>query len=198
MHSAASVKKFHCSNCESAFKTGPELERHERIHTGTKDEKCPICGKGFRTKGMVWAHKFVHKITKDFQCNMCDRAFKYHMTLQKHQKRDHYGQTAKDPNLVLLSTLRETCDLCGKDVLKLNMKTHLKYHDKLPEFECSKCLFASKEKESLQRHIRRVHSTIKCQICGKVFSTNRLLTNHKKRNICSSNPNPESLEVASA
>ena len=132
MHGAAALRKFTCSSCDSTFKTRPELERHERIHTGTKDEKCPICGKGFRTKGMVWAHMFVHNKTKDFQCNTCDRAFKYHMTLQKHQKRDHYGQNAKGSNLVLLSTLyreRETCEVCGKEVLKANMKTHLKSHE---------------------------------------------------------------------
>ena len=157
-------------------------------------------GKVFELKEWFGAHMFVHKKTKDFQCSTCDRAFKYHMTLQKHQKRDHYGQTAKGSNLVLLSTLyreRETCELCGKEVLKANMKTHLKYHEKPPEFECNSCNFASKTKVKLQKHIRSVHGIIKCQLCCKTFSTNRLLTNHLKRNRCS-NPNPECLEVASA
>ena len=193
MHGAGALRQFKCSSCDSTFKTGSELERHERIHNGTKDGKCPICGKEFRTKGMVWAHMHVHKETKDFQCNMCDKEFKYQMTLQKHQKREHFGQAAKGSNLVLLSTLyheREACELCGKDIPKSNMKNHLKYHEKLPEFECNSCNFSTKTKDNLRKHIRNVHSTKKCQRCGKIFSTNHLLTNHLKRNRCSS-PNTE-------
>ncbi|XP_067122570.1 zinc finger protein 271-like [Centruroides vittatus] len=57
------------------FKTKQHLQRHERIHTGSKPYTCDECKQKFAQKGNLIAHRRIHTGEKPYSCDNCKKKF---------------------------------------------------------------------------------------------------------------------------
>ena len=72
------------------------------------------------------------------------------------------------------------CQICGKVVLKFNLKSHMKIHCELKPFNCRHCENKFKRKSELTVHLR-IHTGEKpfnCELCGKRFGQSGNLSTH--------------------
>ena len=189
---------YECKVCSEAFSSRPDLETHERAHTGKephqqcgvcnktlvgkmqvlkhhlkhtrRPHKCPVCGKGFRRRRFLRAHEQMHSRDEVFQCDVCEKAFHRRTTLLAHQ-RTHPGVKPYQ------------CQECGKAFrCAENLKVHEKRHRGERPFQCDFCEKAFSYKTGLVAHIR-THTGEKpyqCDVCGKAFTTRANMTAHRK------------------
>src|SRR5690348_2136852 len=77
-------KRFPCGFCDLSFKTGTNLSRHVRVHTGERPYSCPMCPKSFSTSDKLQEHLVVHTGEKAFKCPTCSKSFGGKGNLRKH------------------------------------------------------------------------------------------------------------------
>ncbi|XP_073832626.1 uncharacterized protein isoform X1 [Musca autumnalis] len=82
---------FKCTVCDKSFRTKFKLQRHEKIHSGEKENVCSYCGRGFTQKGDLLKHLRLHLGEKIYSCDECPEAFKYKKELRDH-KNQHYKE----------------------------------------------------------------------------------------------------------
>ena len=82
-------KKYICTDCEKAFVSQTDLERHRRTHTGERPFKCDVCGAAFALESNLKKHARVHTQEKPYDCRICGRVFGYTNTLIQHLRTVH-------------------------------------------------------------------------------------------------------------
>ncbi|XP_061556938.1 zinc finger protein 155 [Phycodurus eques] len=116
LRTAASAKRFGCSQCGKSFRCYSQLEIHQRSHTGEKPFRCTLCGKRYAQKGHLYTHQRTHTGEKPYRCPVCGKGFIQKCTLDMHQ-RTHTGEKPF------------VCVQCGKGFTKnCNLKKHLLVH----------------------------------------------------------------------
>ena len=113
----------------------------------------------------------VHSTNK-FACTICDKSFSEKTRLKQHEN------THKS---------KISCPHCMKDIKKLDkhIKNCKKYNlsnekSKITNVsKCNLCNIDFGDLDSLRKHARLYHSIL-CNECGKRFTSNRKLTEHKK------------------
>ena len=105
-------------------------------------------------------------------CPVCEKVFHSKKYAKKHFLRFHADQERS----------RETCRVCNKSMLSMNMKAHMKRHDEQTQsqrFKCNDCGRSYKNKGDLTVHVK-THGQPNpvCSICGKVLRTKKLLKRH--------------------
>ena len=82
------LEKFslQCENCDKAFSTRSNLNKHvSSIHEEKKPFKCDICNYSFSQKGHLKTHvSSVHVGKKPFKCDICDYSCSQKGALTKH------------------------------------------------------------------------------------------------------------------
>ena len=189
---------YECKVCSEAFNSRPDLETHERAHTGEKPHgqsgvcnktligkgqvlkpqlkhprryrECPVCGKAFRRRRNLTAHERRYNGEEVFQCGVCERAFHGRTNLLAHQ-RTHPGVKPYQ------------CQECGKAFKNAdNLKVHEQTHTGERPFRCDFCDKAFGRKNGLAAHMR-AHTgerPFQCGLCEKAFSQRQSLVAHKR------------------
>ncbi|XP_052748251.1 PR domain zinc finger protein 5-like [Galleria mellonella] len=172
-------KQFVCEHCGKRFSKKYIIENHmQRRHA---QYKCTICGIQFKTYvSHRWHMKIQHvknpsEETFCVECNIqFDNVIKY---------KNHFQVFVKHRPPVKKSF---PCPECGKVYNKhITMKYHYNYeHLKRTQFICTKCDRYFLNGFRLRLHTATVHDKISrpknkmCTLCGRGFSTNRILENH--------------------
>lgn len=83
-------KPFACKECDSKFRTMPQLRIHENaIHLGEKKYECKICGKRLGYKFSYDAHMNRHAGIANYKCTLCPMKFYEPRPLRVHKKKCH-------------------------------------------------------------------------------------------------------------
>ncbi|XP_029341010.1 zinc finger protein 808-like [Acyrthosiphon pisum] len=104
--------KYHCSNCDLAFKYNCWYKRHMATHNpGTFT--CQYCPKVFKRKDTMREHQHLHLGGPKHKCRHCDKEFGDKRNMNMHIKLVHQGSMVK-------------CKICDK---MYSGKRQLRYHD---------------------------------------------------------------------
>lgn len=85
-----SKQSFSCNECGKVFTYKSGLQKHLRVHTGSRPYVCKLCGKSFAQKGSLKYHINIHTGEKPFKCSICGKSFihrgnlNYHVRKHKH------------------------------------------------------------------------------------------------------------------
>ena len=168
------VAKHACSLCSKTFTYNSRLVDHMRTHLKEKSVSCYLCEKKFYSQSNVNKHiNEVHRKLKLFACTLCDKSFATRPHLETHVDGVH-----KKLNLY-------ACTLCDKSFsVKSNLNAHMSRHVKVELLECDQCEKQFSSKKGLNYHVDSVHKQLRpfcCQICGRSFATNKILTGEVTR-----------------
>ncbi|XP_075239309.1 uncharacterized protein LOC142334865 [Convolutriloba macropyga] len=74
------------AECNRRFSRSDELNRHTRIHTGTKPYECEICKRRFTRSDHLTTHMRTHTGEKPFKCSHCEKSFARSDEKKRHEK----------------------------------------------------------------------------------------------------------------
>ncbi|KAE8577850.1 hypothetical protein XENTR_v10023111 [Xenopus tropicalis] len=162
-------KPYPCSYCGKFFASQPNLDRHHRTHTGEKPFPCPECGRCFASSSELIVHQRTHTGVKPFPCPECGKSFTNSTRLRDH----HRTHTGEKPY---------PCPECGKCFSnRINLASHKKTHTGEKPYFCTECGKCFGKQSHLSRH-KRTHTGEKpypCLECGKRFSDRSVLNKHQ-------------------
>ncbi|XP_033149629.1 zinc finger protein 184 isoform X1 [Drosophila busckii] len=134
---------YPCNICGKRFVINSALRDHLMRHAGIKNHVCPYCGVGKTTRQEWNAHILTHTKEKKFKCRQCDHASHNKQALSNHVK------------VVHMKIKNFACQYCGKTFGKSHA---CKVHERTHTGE--KCC--------------------ECKICGRIFLCEKSLTKHLK------------------
>ena len=140
--------------------------------------QCDDCGKEFSSPLRFYKHYREYHQKNESNCNVCERKFHNAYILKKHIANVH--------------TI-EKCNICDTGVAKGGLARHKKTHLD-GKFKCEKCDNVYNRKDNLQKHqlicgrdivkVKKAPVMIfNCETCGKTFTQNRYLKQHKRTHI---------------
>ncbi|KAL0858412.1 hypothetical protein ABMA27_012291 [Loxostege sticticalis] len=199
-----SLKEYKCDLCG---KISNSIDAH-RYHKDTHKARvqCPECDKTFTHRAGLLNHRLsVHELCNKFPCNLCDKVFRWKNSLKRHlekhvdtspsaaccedcgvtfQSVSSYQRHLKNSlKHVTQQQLRFICDHCGRRFAdKTKIRDHIEEKHLHKTYSCHICLKQSKNRVSLDQHIRNVHkgrpNNKVCHHCGKAFPTKMQLESH--------------------
>ena len=157
--------------CPKQFKSISALNRHIRVHTGSRPFRCYFCNDRFKEEGSLIKHiKTQHEPQRNI-CIICSEKFIKKSDLNLHMNIHHTG-----------TERLHSCIFCGFKVHDMHqLKRHILVHTGTRPFTCSKCGDRFNQKANLKRHHMVKHTGLKpflCHICGKSFGMSGNLKRH--------------------
>ncbi|XP_055607668.1 zinc finger protein 718-like [Uranotaenia lowii] len=124
-------------------------------------------------------HKKLDSLSEGIHCKYkgCSEVFSTREQYQKHQKSDAHKQ--------------HLCPICGFALKhKHSLKVHMARHVENPEFRCQFCSASFYTKTERKNHQSLVHSigaNCKCDQCGLLFKSKKLLNQHQESHVLERN-----------
>ncbi|KAL1484716.1 hypothetical protein MTO96_032418 [Rhipicephalus appendiculatus] len=170
-----------CKTCNRVFPQAFNLKRHMRLHDMDKAHSCATCERSFYNKERFDTH--VQSCGQFRKCEVCGKGFREEARLQAHIASQHDSATEPSKEARLgdssfeqapaddqsssedgsgsngtLSADQFACHVCDKTFKQNgNLKTHLKSHDRVVQFECDICGLGFTLKHHYKRHRRNKH-----------------------------------------
>ncbi|CAB3238278.1 unnamed protein product [Arctia plantaginis] len=200
-------KPYKCGVCKKAFSSSYCLSMHNMIHTDEKPYQCKFCDYACRDNSTLRRHQDRHMgILKKYPCTVCKKIFNTNKTKQLHMDEVHYGlDTRRFPcekcdkafktktalNLHVKTVhdkaLRTECEICGRNINKNNMSTHLQSHVDIRPYKCSyaPCSKRFKDRSTLRKHtlIHYPEYHYQCDLCDSKFPRKSRLREHRMRHV---------------
>ncbi|XP_044203525.1 zinc finger protein 665-like isoform X1 [Thunnus albacares] len=199
-----------CQVCGKKFPNSRALQRHQRMHTGTRPHKCSQCGKGFNFLNRLKRHLLIHTKDKPSTCPVCNKRFSHKDRLKEHLSIHGWSPEALDggepagglitsdvdmdrnpegtaPGVTSLPGDTHTATPTEPEPNRsLKTATHGKRQKKSEAEKLFSCTDCGKDFQSVyarDRHLREKHgkhSLHKCSDCGQTFRANRSLIVHQR------------------
>ena len=169
-------EKVTCDLCGKILKSYCLKVHMERWHNpeGRKYYNCDKCAYRCSYKPSLTQHMKNHEGVVLETCHICGGKYK---DLDKHIKSRHNSKSTSFYNL------RVKCEICGKEIKKTCITTHMKAMHTERKHACHLCSYNAQTKFNLKLHISKSHLGVKelekeqCPHCD-VYTTN--LQNHLK------------------
>ena len=169
------------NGCSQSFPNHSQMQQHYENEHVSQKFPCGGCGKQYRRKRDLYFHYDIHHpelVNRpfDFKCTHpdCSLVFSRIGHLNKHIERAHTKKKGK-PGI---------CPHCNRFFVFLHR--HIRnVHEKRYQVFCQVCGDSFSMKRHLEYHLRHVHQQIvdsfHCNLCSRVFKSDRGLRDHKKR-----------------
>ena len=137
----------------------------------------PGCTEKFKYNLSLYSHhqkEHLEGVECPFKCVQCDKSFFLRSLLNCHVKDTHEKRSSQNS---------QVCDICGKDVIRNQMKLHMMRHTGEKPFQCSYCEYRGLTNSAVLQHVKHVHEPHKftlhfCDMCGKDCKTKAHLKEH--------------------
>ncbi|KAL3271163.1 hypothetical protein HHI36_021661 [Cryptolaemus montrouzieri] len=155
---------FKCDKCNVTLSTRQDLVNHDQNHKIA----CPKCGKEMK-KSSLKLHLISH--TDKFKCMQCSQTCNSRMALEQHKITVHTNIKAF------------ICENCGKNFSSASsLRSHLLSHGTERKYACKLCEYAGRTASAIYIHMsKHAQDTCVCEVCSKVFKSNRNLNDHLRR-----------------
>jgi KRAB domain-containing zinc finger protein len=158
-HSGEKRHKCTYEDCDKAYTTPYELQRHLQFHTGEKPWICGVCGKAYIDKAVMLRHERGHTGAKDYRCKICDEAFDMKSLLNEHMSVHAANGDVPKRKKKKKKNKENKCYLCG-EVFETEelLEEHKVFHTVLPyngpekTFKCKHCDDRFAEEGGLRLH----------------------------------------------
>ncbi|XP_055536286.1 zinc finger protein 155 [Wyeomyia smithii] len=190
---------FKCYQCGIEFPRWRECSQHlwKQHQVDANMLKCPICDMRFDFAVKVYRHLQTHRPVKAFGCSSCSKSFATKAQLLVHenihkkqqlqrQKQKPAASAGGDANSALAGENAEQ-DVDAEDEDDEANNVEGKTADKLPwyaERKCDICGHMFSTSKVLSKHIKTVHHKIKpfiCSVCGYKSARKVTLTIHMRQ-----------------
>ncbi|XP_046976221.1 PR domain zinc finger protein 5-like isoform X2 [Vanessa cardui] len=207
-------KAVECLKCNALFSSRREFYKHYR---GAHEKHiCDYCGLSYKLKDSLVAH--IRKKHSIRECKICQKKFSRYIGLWLHNRVHHGPPEPKaycvECNIEYPDAYRYKCHLansvkhrpreavrvpcpgCDKEFSKkINMRNHYDLvHLKLIKYKCDACEKYFGRNADLAKHRRRVHEGVRpprdkiCRVCGRGFTSNKLLAGHARTHATQTHP----------
>ncbi|CAG2172209.1 unnamed protein product [Oppiella nova] len=196
-----SMDTMDTQDLDTNWRTSSPNECKDMANDNSMDFECNECRQLFDTKLGLEIHvNRVHRLLETYVCSECLQEFLTSDQISRHISEEHCED---------VQTNRFSCQLCDHkcdsiEPFMTHMTTHLSDNNRsiITEshtnsytcdgqlFRCNSCDFKSIYRQSLGRHILRVHSNtpkpfdplrpFECNICGKGLKNGNVLKQHKR------------------
>ena len=192
-HPAIHDEVFNCTQCNFKAKSEKQLSSHEKSEhkPNYKCDQCDYIPPLWKPLGPLF-YLNTHKLRKHGEHNLdgtkcfeCGIEFATNTSMLRHLRKKHGVQVTDE----------SPCEICGKSMSKLNLKTHLRYYHGVANsgfFMCLICDILFKTKELETDHAEQVHKNdLCCRKCKVIFDNFRTFNDHLKNTSCTEE-NPKS------
>ncbi|XP_030902512.2 zinc finger protein 493-like [Melopsittacus undulatus] len=182
--SLSAFKTYRCQHCSYATSVHSNFRLHLKLHTNERQFVCEECNKAFKTADDLQKHSLIHvkngyKFGRCFYVGSCLEDLEWHhgMPVGMRPERDFGSLEGSKSVRSLLSS--EVCELQpdvqgakGNDLLG---QSQLQY------YQCAECEYATYILSNLKLHVRihRGERPYSCSICQKKFRTSSHLKRHR-------------------
>ena len=160
-----------CGITQEEFSKRSYFEKHILLHQKNNQSVCDTCGKIYPNLIALNEHVRVYH-GKEHPCTQCEKKFATSNLLKRHM-------------VIHTSNNKFSCDSCTKTFTRFdNLRRHKMEgcNNESQEFSCDICHKYFSRERQLKMHIKFHHesSTITCELCTKVYTSNVHYLYHKK------------------
>ena len=166
-------KPFTCEICSKKFRRKEHLTKHRRIHSREKSVSCETCMREFQLKSDMDKHLVDCPGNRPFSCHVCGEAFRWWSHFNEHLN-SHCDEILPDHESCQKTTTH-SLDLNGHRAV-YSSKTRSSSAQKGEDEIGTKCNYNQQMKAQIHCE-EKIHS---CSICGKKFSSETDVTEHKR------------------
>ena len=156
-------RRVPCELCGNILRPNTMKIHMERFHNseGRTYYNCDQCTYRSLCKQSLTSHMKNHEGVVLETCHICGGKFK---SLNLHIRRNH----TNDPNITV------KCEICGKDIKKLQISQHMKKMHMERQYACNLCSYKAQSNYNLKLHISKSHLGVKelekkqcphCEVC---------------------------------
>ncbi|KAH7970804.1 hypothetical protein HPB49_015757 [Dermacentor silvarum] len=163
---------YECGVCRQRFSTKKSVTNHLIVHKGEKPYACDVCGLKFFQKFPLLKHQRIHTGEMPYACQVCPSKFCRKESLDRHQQLHVRGVDMCH------------CPECGKSFMRMKtLQRHLKWHKMEKPYPCHLCPARFTKKPNRDSHvlIHMGEKPHKCPVCEKAYAWRQSLELHVRR-----------------
>lgn len=155
-HTDKSTFKHLCTICDRKFIDSYTYNVHTMRHVAKKPFACHLCNKRYVVKNELSNHIVSHSNGHPGKCYYCGEEYKWRRAMEVHLTEVH------NVTIHRVSRVRNClCNVCGKGFYsKTLLERHMPMHTGEKPFKCKVCEMVFSYKDSVVRHINKIHNNI--------------------------------------